>query len=173
MAKKNNQELSFTEEPIFGSLIRFALPVLGALVLQAAYGAVDLLVVGQFGDAAGISEKKGRTMQVPAESFDQAVLYILICSAGILIIIAYNVISGILRGVGNANLPFLFVGIACAVNVAGDFLLVGVLKMDVAAPPSPRSSHSWYPSWPLCLCCADRVCRFHFPSGSAGYIPVN
>ena len=132
MAKKNNQELSFTEEPIFGSLIRFALPVLGALVLQAAYGAVDLLVVGQFGDAAGISEKKGRTMQVPAESFDQAVLYILICSAGILIIIAYNVISGILRGVGNANLPFLFVGIACAVNVAGDFLLVGVLKMDVA-----------------------------------------
>ena len=47
-------------------------------------------------------------------------------------IIAYNVISGILRGVGNANLPFLFVGIACVVNIAGDLLLVGVFKMDVA-----------------------------------------
>ena len=34
---------------------RFALPVLGALILQAAYGAVDLLVVGRFGDATGIS----------------------------------------------------------------------------------------------------------------------
>ena len=31
------------------------LPVLGALVLQAAYGAVDLLVVGQFGSTAGLS----------------------------------------------------------------------------------------------------------------------
>lgn len=41
-----------TEGSVFGSLIRFALPVLGALILQAAYGAVDLLVVGWFGDAA-------------------------------------------------------------------------------------------------------------------------
>ena len=31
------------------------LPVLGTLVLQAAYGAVDLLVVGRFGSIAGLS----------------------------------------------------------------------------------------------------------------------
>ena len=31
------------------------LPVLGALVLQAAYGAVDLLVVGHFGSTSGLS----------------------------------------------------------------------------------------------------------------------
>ena len=55
MAEKNKKEVSFTQGPIFGSIVRFALPVLGALVLQAAYGAVDLLVVGQFGDAASIS----------------------------------------------------------------------------------------------------------------------
>jgi Na+-driven multidrug efflux pump len=42
------------------------------------------------------------------------------------------VISGVLRGVGNANLPFIFVGIACVVNIIGDLLCVGVLKMDVA-----------------------------------------
>ena len=36
-------------------LCRFALPVLLALVLQAAYGAADLLIVGQFSDAANIS----------------------------------------------------------------------------------------------------------------------
>lgn len=40
---------------MFQALIRFAVPVLGALILQAAYGAVDLLVVGQFGDASSIS----------------------------------------------------------------------------------------------------------------------
>ena len=49
------KELSFTEGSVFSSLVRFAIPVLGALILQAAYGAVDLLVVGQFGDAASIS----------------------------------------------------------------------------------------------------------------------
>ena len=31
------------------------MPVLGALVLQAAYGAVDLLVVGRFGSTSGLS----------------------------------------------------------------------------------------------------------------------
>lgn len=40
---------NFTEGKIFSPLIRFALPVLLALFLQAMYGAVDLLVVGQFG----------------------------------------------------------------------------------------------------------------------------
>lgn len=182
------KELSFTEGSVFSSLVRFAIPVLGALILQAAYGAVDLLVVGQFGDAASISavgtgssfmnmvtfiitslamgstviigqhigEKKpkeagnavGTTivlflvigivltvlleffagnivslLQVPAESAEKAVLYIRICSGGVLVIIAYNVISGVLRGVGNAKLPFLFVGIACVFNIFGDLFL--------------------------------------------------
>ncbi|MDE6607000.1 MAG: MATE family efflux transporter [Lachnospiraceae bacterium] len=195
MEKK--QENSFLEGSVFQSLIRFAVPVLGALVLQAAYGAVDLLVVGRFGDAASISavgtgsafmqmitfivtslamgstvmigqhigekkpEKAGdavgttivmfvviglvvtillevlasgmmKLMKVPADSFEQAVLYVRICSGGILIIIAYNVISGVLRGVGNANLPFLFVGIACVVNILGDLLFVAVFHLDVA-----------------------------------------
>ena len=197
MAKENKKEISFVEGPIFQSLIRFALPVLGALILQAAYGAVDLLVVGWFGDASSISavgtgssfmqmvtfiitslamgstvmigqhigegkpDKAGKTvgtsivlfaiigiamtvilelfagpianiLQVPAESFDKTVLYLRICSGGILIIIAYNVISSVLRGIGNANLPLLFVGIACAANIAGDLFFVGVLKLDVA-----------------------------------------
>lgn len=191
MAKENKKEVSFVEGPIFQSLIRFALPVLGALILQAAYGAVDLLVVGWFGDASSISavgtgsnfmqmvtliitslamgstvmigqhigegkpDKAGKTvgtsivlfaiigiamtvilelfagpianiLQVPAESFDKTVLYLRICSGGILIIIAYNVISSVLRGIGNANLPLLFVGIACAANIAGDLFFVGV-----------------------------------------------
>lgn len=35
----------FTQGSIFKKLVAFMIPVLGALVLQAAYGAVDLLVV--------------------------------------------------------------------------------------------------------------------------------
>lgn len=194
---KGEKEISFVEGSVFKSLISFAVPVLGALVLQAAYGAVDLLVVGQFGDAASISavgtgsafmqmityvitslamgstvtigrrlgEKNPKAagnavgtsiwmfavlgivltvilelfagsiasiLQVPEQSFAKTVTYLRICSGGILVIIGYNVISGIMRGIGNANLPFIFVGIACIVNVIGDLVLVGAFHLDVA-----------------------------------------
>ena len=45
----------FTQGSILKKLSLFMLPVLGALILQAAYGAVDLLVVGQFGSTSGLS----------------------------------------------------------------------------------------------------------------------
>ena len=173
------KEKSFTEGPVTYSLVMFALPVLGALILQAAYGAVDLLVVGRFGDASSIAAVgtasafmqmvtfvitslamgitvvvghhigEGRSdlagdavgaavvlfallgvvmtaaleffaediaslLRVPAESHAKAVVYLRICCGG------------------DANAPLLFVGVACAVNVAGDLLLTGLLGMDVA-----------------------------------------
>lgn len=45
----------FTEGRILSRLLRFALPVLAALFLQAMYGAVDLMVVGQFGAPTDVS----------------------------------------------------------------------------------------------------------------------
>ena len=45
----------FTQGPILPALLKFALPVLLALLLQAMYGAVDLQVVGKFGTPADIS----------------------------------------------------------------------------------------------------------------------
>lgn len=49
---KNN---SFTEGAILPKLMKFMLPVLAAMFLQAMYGAVDLLVVGQFASTADVS----------------------------------------------------------------------------------------------------------------------
>ena len=45
----------FTQGNILKKLIAFMMPILGALILQAAYGAVDLLVVGRFGSTSGLS----------------------------------------------------------------------------------------------------------------------
>ena len=42
----------FTQGSILKKMIPFMMPILGALILQAAYGAVDLLVVGRFGTTA-------------------------------------------------------------------------------------------------------------------------
>lgn len=173
------------------------LPILGALVLQAAYGAVDVLVVGWFGTTEGLSgvstgssvinlvtfvltglasgitviigtsigsgnaEKAGRTigsailffliigvlltillivfaepaarlMQAPEEAVGNTVSYVRICGGGILFIIAYNVISCILRGIGNSRLPLIFVAIACVANIIGDYILIAIFHMDQA-----------------------------------------
>lgn len=53
--KLNNCKSDFTQGNILSKLIPFMMPILGALVLQAAYGAVDLLVVGRFGTTEGLS----------------------------------------------------------------------------------------------------------------------
>lgn len=50
-----NDKADFTQGNILKKLVAFMMPVLGALILQAAYGAVDLLVVGRFGSTSGIS----------------------------------------------------------------------------------------------------------------------
>ncbi len=50
-----NDKADFTRGNILKKLVLFMMPVLGALVLQAAYGAVDLLVVGRFGSTSGLS----------------------------------------------------------------------------------------------------------------------
>lgn len=49
------EKTDFTQGSILRKLCLFMLPVLGALILQAAYGAVDLLVVGRFGSTSGLS----------------------------------------------------------------------------------------------------------------------
>ncbi len=50
-----NDKQDFTTGNIPVKLIQFMVPILGALILQAMYGAVDLLIVGRFGTASGIS----------------------------------------------------------------------------------------------------------------------
>ena len=50
-----SDKADFTQGSILKKLVAFMMPVLGALILQAAYGAVDLLVVGRFGSTSGLS----------------------------------------------------------------------------------------------------------------------
>lgn len=71
-------------------------------------------------------------MSTPAEAVEDAQIYIRICSAGVPFGIGYNGVSAIFRGIGDSKTPVLFIIIACAVNIAGDFLLVGALQMGAA-----------------------------------------
>ncbi len=71
-------------------------------------------------------------MRTPIEAFDATVLYVRICSAGSVFIVAYNVLGSIFRGIGDSRMPLVTVAIACVFNIAGDFLLVGVFDMATA-----------------------------------------
>lgn len=71
-------------------------------------------------------------LNVPQAAMGETIRYVRICSSGILFITAYNGISGIFRGLGNSRSPFLFVLIACLVNVALDLLLVGGLGLKAS-----------------------------------------
>lgn len=50
-----NTKQDFTQGSIFAKMMKFMLPILGAQILQAMYGAVDMVIVGKFGSDAGIS----------------------------------------------------------------------------------------------------------------------
>ena len=71
-------------------------------------------------------------LKAPQEAYGLTVTYVRICGVGLMFVVAYNVISGIFRGLGNSRLPLIFVAIACVVNIIGDLLFVAVLHMNVA-----------------------------------------
>ena len=71
-------------------------------------------------------------LNVPAESYDMAMDYLVICAAGLIFTAGYNMVSAVLRGMGDAKRPFLFIGIASGVNLVLDILFTGFLGWGVA-----------------------------------------
>lgn len=187
--EKENKVNSFLEGSILISLLKFSIPILLALFLQALYGAADMWAVGVFcgsGDISAVAtgsqtlliatslitglsmgstillgQKMGqkdyngaskvlassiyiftalsvilafilitlapsiaRTMNAPDIAFDKTVCYIRICGAGVIFITAYNFLSSIYRGMGDSRSPFIFVLVACIVNIIGDVVLI-------------------------------------------------
>lgn len=64
-------------------------------------------------------------MSTPAEAVSGTVSYLTICFIGIPFITAYNIISSIFRGMGDSKSPMYFIAVACAANIALDYLLSG------------------------------------------------
>lgn len=71
-------------------------------------------------------------MNTPKESLGMAKAYMMVCSGGIIFTYGYNMVSAVLRGMGDSKRPLLFIFIATIVNLAGDLLLVGAFHMGAA-----------------------------------------
>lgn len=68
-------------------------------------------------------------MSTPAEAVKGTYRYLVVCFIGIPFITAYNIISSILRGMGDSKSPMYFIAIACACNIALDYVFIGLLGM--------------------------------------------
>lgn len=68
-------------------------------------------------------------MHAPKEAFDKTAAYVSICGCGMIVIVAYNLIGCIFRGIGDSKMPLFTVAIACVCNIAGDLVLCAGFHM--------------------------------------------
>lgn len=101
---------------IMGTLFCFV------LILSAGLSAV--MVCGCNGILSAIN--------IPEESEAMALDYLIICGAGMVFTAGYNMVSAVLRGMGDSKRPFLFIAIASVVNLVLDILFTGILGWGVA-----------------------------------------
>ena len=71
-------------------------------------------------------------MNIPAESYDMSMDYLVICTLGLVFTAGYNLVSAVLRGMGDSKRPFMFIGIASVVNLVLDIVFTGMLGLGVA-----------------------------------------
>ena len=71
-------------------------------------------------------------MSTPAEAADGTRAYLTICFIGIPFITAYNIISAIFRGLGDSKSPMIFIAVACAANIALDYIFIGAMGLGPA-----------------------------------------
>ena len=71
-------------------------------------------------------------MSTPTEAVGGTTAYLTICFIGLSFITAYNIISAIFRGMGDSKSPMYFIAVACAANIALDYLFMGVFHLGPA-----------------------------------------
>lgn len=68
-------------------------------------------------------------LNTPEEAMKQACDYVVYCSAGMLFVYGYNIVSAILRGMGDSTRPFIFIAISAVLNIILDIIFVGPMGM--------------------------------------------
>lgn len=120
------EKADFTQGSILNKLFWFMIPILGALILQAAYGAVDLLVVGRFGSTSGLS-----AVSTGSQVLNLVTFVVTQLATGITVLIArylgekkHQQIAPVL---GGASLVFALISVGLCIVLVGFARPVSVL----------------------------------------------
>ena len=101
--------------------------VVGSTIVLTALSGIIMMVLGFFASPFLIG-----LIAPPAEVADGAVIYLKIIFLGMLGSAAYNILSGVLRGMGDSFYPLVYLVIACLLNIVLDILFVARFNMGVA-----------------------------------------
>lgn len=123
---------SFTEGKIFSPLIRFALPVLLALFLQTMYGAIDLLVVGQFGGK--LSDVYVSAVSTGSQVMQALTVVITGLAMGLTVFVGKEIGAGMREKAGKI--------IGSGICLFGSIAVVVTVVMVCAAPMLARIMHA-------------------------------
>ncbi len=72
-----------------------------------------------------------KLLNTPEESIKYTLDYTVTCIIGLVFIYGYNIVSAILRGMGDSKRPFVFIGIAAVLNIVLDIVFVAYMDMKV------------------------------------------
>lgn len=72
-----------------------------------------------------------RLVNTPEEAYTYTLQYMIVCICGLPFIYGYNIVSAIMRGMGDSKRPFIFVAIASVINIILDILFTAILGMEV------------------------------------------
>ena len=166
-----NDKTDFTQGRILPKLAFFMLPILGALVLQAAYGAVDLLVVGRFGSTSGLS-----AVSTGSQVLNLVTFVVTQLAMGVTVLIARYLGEKrpqyIGQVIGGAAIVFtllaaaLFVVLVFFARLISSLMQAPAEALDLTASSFPRSGRQ-----PLSadLCTGGVHCECYWRSGAGGW----
>jgi putative MATE family efflux protein len=99
---------------------------IGTAITLTAIVSIIITIAGPF-----VTRPMLILLGTPAEIVDDGVLYMNVLLYGIIGVAYFNMLSGILRGIGEAIAPLLYLIFACLLNIALNFFFIVVLRMGV------------------------------------------
>ena len=118
---------------------------IGNTLVMTLLAGIAMMLMGVF-----LSRPFLELLDTPAEILDMAATYLRIIFIGIIGFAFYNILSGILRGLGDSFMPLVFLLVCCGLNIILDLLFVAGLKMGVAGV-AWATILSWAVSAVLCF----------------------
>ena len=100
---------------------------IGTCLTLTLFASIIIMIVGPI-----ITPPLMKLLGTPPDVYDMAVDYLTILCLGIIGSGYYNIVSGILRGMGDSVTPLLFLMLACVLNIILDILFVATFNMAAA-----------------------------------------
>lgn len=99
----------------------------GNVLILALLSSIFIMIIGPL-----LTRPFMSMLQTPADIFEMSCSYLTIILAGIIGLAFYNILAGVLRGLGDSVTPLIFLVVACLLNIVLDILFVAKFQMGVA-----------------------------------------